>query len=129
MRCHSLLQWIFPTQGLNQGLLHCRQILYHLSHQEVLEFTRAYRAVGRVVGRIYTHSHKYVCVCIHIYVSFYCLICCKQVFSNLKINIEKVNKNKCQRLIAIPLIIIHSFHNHRSADIYLGLRPHFSAFL
>ena len=24
---------IFPTQGLNQGLLHCRQILYHLSHQ------------------------------------------------------------------------------------------------
>ena len=25
--------WIFPTQGLNPGLLHCRQILYHLSHQ------------------------------------------------------------------------------------------------
>ena len=24
---------IFPTQGLNPGLLHCRQILYHLSHQ------------------------------------------------------------------------------------------------
>ena len=30
---HSLLQGIFSTQGLNQGLLHCRQILYHLSHQ------------------------------------------------------------------------------------------------
>ena len=30
---HSLLQGIFPTQGLNQGLLHCRQILYHLSHR------------------------------------------------------------------------------------------------
>ena len=29
----SLLQWIFPTQELNQGLLHCRQILYHLSYQ------------------------------------------------------------------------------------------------
>ena len=29
----SLLQGIFPTQGLNPGLLHCRQILYHLSHQ------------------------------------------------------------------------------------------------
>ena len=25
---------IFPTQGSNPGLLHCRQILYHLSHQE-----------------------------------------------------------------------------------------------
>ena len=31
--CHSLLQGLFPTQGLTPGLLHCRQILYHLSHQ------------------------------------------------------------------------------------------------
>ena len=29
----SLLQGIFPTQGSNPGLLHCRQILYHLSHR------------------------------------------------------------------------------------------------
>ena len=33
MGCHSLLQGIFLTQELNLGLLHCRQILYHLSHQ------------------------------------------------------------------------------------------------
>ena len=31
--CHALLQGIFPTQGLNPHLPHCRQILYHLSHQ------------------------------------------------------------------------------------------------
>ena len=31
--CHPLLQQIFLTQGSNSGLLHCRQILYHLSHQ------------------------------------------------------------------------------------------------
>ena len=31
--CHSLFQAIFPTQGSNPGLLHCRQILYQLSHQ------------------------------------------------------------------------------------------------
>ena len=31
--CHFLLQGIFSTQGLNPGLLHCRQILYPLSHQ------------------------------------------------------------------------------------------------
>ena len=30
--CHALLQGIFPTQGLNLGLSHCRQILYQLSH-------------------------------------------------------------------------------------------------
>ena len=29
----SLLQQIFPTQESNQGLLHCRQILYQLSHK------------------------------------------------------------------------------------------------
>ena len=29
----SLLQGIFPTQGLNLGLLHCRWILYQLSHK------------------------------------------------------------------------------------------------
>ena len=29
---HSFLQGIFPTQGSNPGLPHCRKILYHLSH-------------------------------------------------------------------------------------------------
>ena len=35
MQCtvHGILQGIFPTQGLNQCLLHCRWILYQLSHQ------------------------------------------------------------------------------------------------
>ena len=31
--CHVLLQGIFPTQGWNPGLPHCRRIHYHLSHQ------------------------------------------------------------------------------------------------
>jgi len=29
----SLLQGLFPTQGLNPGLLHWRWILYKLSHK------------------------------------------------------------------------------------------------
>ena len=29
----SLLQGIFPTQRSNPGLLHCRHILYQLSHK------------------------------------------------------------------------------------------------
>ena len=33
VHCYPLLQGIFPTQGLNLGFQHCRQILYHLSHQ------------------------------------------------------------------------------------------------
>ena len=31
--CHALLQGIFPTQGSNPGLPHCRRILYGLSNQ------------------------------------------------------------------------------------------------
>ena len=32
MGCHFLLQRIFPTKGLNLGLLHCRQTLYRPSY-------------------------------------------------------------------------------------------------
>ena len=43
--CHALLQGIFPTQGSNSVLPHCRQILYHqgknfLSHQGSPSCTR-----------------------------------------------------------------------------------------
>ena len=31
--CRVLFQGIFPTQGSNPGLLHCKRILYQLSHQ------------------------------------------------------------------------------------------------
>ena len=31
--CYALLHGIFPTKWSNPGLLHCRRILYHLSHQ------------------------------------------------------------------------------------------------
>ena len=33
MHSLSLLQGIFPTQGSNSGLPHCRRILYQLSHK------------------------------------------------------------------------------------------------
>ena len=34
----SLLQGIFPTQGLNPGVPHCRWILYQLSQSEAQEY-------------------------------------------------------------------------------------------
>ena len=41
--CHFLLQRIFPTQGSNLGLPHCRQMLYPLSHQTLM--------LGNIEGR------------------------------------------------------------------------------
>ena len=38
---HSLLWGIFPSQGWNLGLLHCRQIFYHLKNQGSLGAAKA----------------------------------------------------------------------------------------
>ena len=43
---HSLLQGMFLTQGSNPGLLHYRQILYHLSYQGSLTM-KYYSALKR----------------------------------------------------------------------------------
>ena len=49
MGCHFLLQGIFPTQGSNPGLLHCRQILYCLSHQgSIISINSKKFSVGNV---------------------------------------------------------------------------------
>ena len=48
----SLLQGIFPTQGLNRGLSHCRQILYQLSYMEVY--------VSKATSQIIV-NHVYYC--------------------------------------------------------------------
>ena len=49
--CHFLLQRIFPTQGLNLGLPHCKQTLYHLSYQGKLKYTYIFI------------SHTYISLC------------------------------------------------------------------
>ncbi|XP_065780100.1 heparan sulfate glucosamine 3-O-sulfotransferase 6 isoform X2 [Muntiacus reevesi] len=38
VRCQTLLQGIFPTQRSDQGLSHCRRILYHLRGHQFLRF-------------------------------------------------------------------------------------------
>ena len=40
MGCHFVLQRIFSTQGSNPVLPHCRQALYHLSHQGSLKIRK-----------------------------------------------------------------------------------------
>ena len=66
----SLLQGIFPTQGLNPGLPHGRQILYQLSHQRnpgILKWVaypfpsrsswpRNWTGVSCIVGRFFTNE-------------------------------------------------------------------------
>ena len=65
----SLLQGIFPTQGSNPGLSHCRRILYQLSHKgspTILEWVaypissgssrpRNWTRVSCIAGRFFTN--------------------------------------------------------------------------
>ena len=39
--CHGLLLRMFPTRGSNPSILHCRQILYQLSHKGILVYAKS----------------------------------------------------------------------------------------
>ena len=72
--CHSLLQGIFPTQGLNPGLVHCRQILYQLSHQGSPDLTVLYSIY--LVG--FSLTCRILCPTLRaprtdVFVSFFCM--------------------------------------------------------
>ena len=56
VRCHLLLQGIFPTQGSTMGLLHCRQILHCLSHQGLV--THYYEAIKHYVRNYNVRNYK-----------------------------------------------------------------------
>ena len=51
----SLLQWIFLTQELSCGLLHCRQVLYQLSYQEApIDYKNLHISLMRISCRMCT---------------------------------------------------------------------------
>ena len=56
--CHALLQGIFPTQGLNPGIPHCKLILYCLSHQGSPK-----------------DVYMFISVCVSLYVCLYGQVC------------------------------------------------------
>ena len=60
--CQFILQRILPTQGSNPGLLHCRQILYHLSHQGSPVLVCTYHLTinfgFRITGELVTWFHE-----------------------------------------------------------------------
>ena len=86
----SLLQEIFPTQGSNSGLPHCRWILYQLSHKgspRILAWvayafssgssrpgnqTERIQQLGRLkCSSVYVYVCVCVCVCVYIYIYIY----------------------------------------------------------
>ena len=62
--CHFLLQEIFPTQGSNPGLLHCRQTLYCLSHQEASQDHQIQEKSETLIGKRSLRTHDYSVYCV-----------------------------------------------------------------
>ena len=58
--CHALFQGIFPTQGSNPGLPHCRCVLYHLSHQGNLLYIAYINLIFSIIIFIYTFIHLFL---------------------------------------------------------------------
>ena len=59
--CHAFLQGIFPTQGSNPGLLHCRWILYRLSHQGSPIYQHTHTQTCAQTD-MHAHAHKHMCI-------------------------------------------------------------------
>ena len=58
--CHCLLQRIFPTQGSNLGILHCRQTLYHLKHQGSQSYLKIQSFLGQNCVAFYQRCGGYL---------------------------------------------------------------------
>ena len=116
--CHALLQEIFPTQGPNPSLLHCRRIRYHLSHQgspsQLLEWVvypfsrgssqhRNWTGISCIAGGFFTSwATREVLMCIEV-----CVKVCSKM-SNSPLSHNPSNSYHSPQSIA-PLITFSIF--------------------
>ena len=97
-----MVQGIFPTQGLNLGLPHCKWILYHLSHQGSPTYTSLYYQVNSsmiVFGRCLASS-KYYTLIVNFLLQFFPLLSsCYNKYALLlqHINLENSFKEKGEK--------------------------------
>ena len=113
--CHFLLQGLFLMQGLNPGLLHCRQTLYPLSHQvsqgNLASFPGSKRSLGG--GNDYPLQYSSASLVAQMVKSF--PQCRRPGFD------PWVGKNTWRReQIPTPLFLTGEFHGQR---ILMGCSP------
>ena len=65
LQARILLQGVFLTQGSNLGLLHYRQILYHLSHQGSLQIALGFSFLWLSNTPLCACTHIHMHMCIH----------------------------------------------------------------
>ena len=83
----SLLQGIFPTQGSNPSCLHCRQVLYQMSHRGSPRIP-AWEAQEGCNTYIYIYAYIHTRL-IHLVIWWKPIQHCKAIILQLKINFKK----------------------------------------
>ena len=95
----SLLQRIFPTQESNQGLLHCRRILYQLSYH------------GSWCVLVLKNKNSVYFLFLHSSVDCFCHFCDSLCVLNLKFNICYLEEDYSIRVPSIVRSNLASFPN------------------
>ena len=105
----SLLQWIFPTQESNRGLLHCRWTLYQLSYQGSLVSPNS----NLFPSIILTQSKSVLMVTMYIK-SFWSILSRKQT------NKQTKNRKNILDIVFMPLSHLTPFSG---SSLSLGSKP------
>ena len=103
---HSLLQGIFPTQGWNLGLLHCRQILYCLSYQR--------SPCPRLFQFVFLFNYLFFYIYIFFFFIFYFLLKCSWL------TVFQVHSKVIQLYKYTYIIFEIIFHHRALHDIDYG---------
>ena len=123
--CHFLFQGIFPTQGLNLHLLHCRQILYQWATGEAHYPSPINILPLLLCLNIYVYWYVCACVCFYLCAcSCVCAHCCKlqvinpKVFSLCLLRIKNILHNKDFHTLKKKLMMIPSWYlkNNKYSD-------------
>ena len=110
----SLLQGIFPTQGSNPGLPHCRRILYQLSHKESpynnMEESQRNNAISK---KLSIPPHR----------PWPIPICSKATLNNIMLisPLPPSYKHSCSPNLSLLGHHVASFHRHLKSDSALSL--------
>ena len=105
------IQGIFPSQGLNPGLPHCRQILYHLSHQgspRILQWVAYPFSRGSSWPR---NGMGVSCITGGFFTSCSIRGAHSKTLHHIKVQIENSWKQSCSIKIGIPLLSFSSSHS------------------
>ena len=102
----SLLHRIFPTQGLNPGVPHCRVILYQLSHKGSPTVTINMRKNKQIEDRlkgIKQINHCHLLYHVLFYLCFLCILHKGRVFKVCELKLFYIKDWWKQYLILLPV--------------------------